>query len=62
MTLLKPGDRVSETLVVDRMLGEGAFAEVHRVRHRYLGWQAMKVFKRVASTAQTRAMLGEARL
>lgn len=62
MTLLQPGDRVSDTLVVDRLLGEGAFAEVHRVQHRYLGWQAMKVFKRVASTAQTRAMLGEARL
>lgn len=62
MTLLNSGDRVGETLVVDRLLGEGAFAEVHRVRHEYLGWQAMKVFKRIASREETRAMLGEARL
>ncbi|AOS64580.1 serine/threonine-protein kinase [Actinoalloteichus hymeniacidonis] len=62
MTLLNPGDRVSDTLVVDRLLGEGAFAEVHRVQHEFLGWQAMKLFKRVASSSETRAMLGEARL
>ncbi|WUH98918.1 serine/threonine-protein kinase [Spirillospora sp. NBC_00431] len=62
MTLLASGDRISDTLVVDRLLGEGAFAEVHRVRHDYLGLQAMKVFKRVASLDQTRELLGEARL
>jgi serine/threonine protein kinase len=62
MTLLRSGDRVSDTLVIDRLLGEGAFAEVHRVQHEYLGWQAMKLFKRVASRSETRAMLGEARL
>lgn len=61
MTLLSPGDRVSDTLIVDRLLGEGAFAEVHRVAHRYLGWQAMKLFK-AASATETRALLGEARL
>lgn len=62
MTLLSSGDRVTDTLVVDRLLGEGAFAEVHRVVHEYLGWQAMKLFKKVASLEETRAMLGEARL
>ena len=62
MTLLSAGDRVSDTLVVDRLLGEGAFAEVHRVDHRYLGWQAMKLFKQVASEQETRELLGEARL
>ncbi len=62
MTLLNSGDRVSDTLVIDRLLGEGAFAEVHRVQHEYLGWQAMKLFKRVASKEETKAMLGEARL
>ncbi|HEX8343863.1 MAG TPA: serine/threonine-protein kinase [Actinoplanes sp.] len=62
MTLLSSGDRVTDTLVIDRLLGEGAFAEVHRVRHEYLGWQAMKVFKRVASLEETREMLGEAQL
>ncbi len=62
MTLLGCGDRVSDRLVIDRILGEGAFAEVHRVRHDYLGWQAMKLFKRVASKVDTHEMLGEARL
>ncbi|MGW6508683.1 serine/threonine-protein kinase [Streptomyces niveus] len=62
MTLLVSGDRVSDTLVIDRSLGEGAFAEVHRVRHEYLGWQAMKLFKRVASKEETVRMLDEARL
>jgi serine/threonine-protein kinase len=60
--LLSTGDRVSDTLVIDRLLGEGAFAEVHRVKHEFLGWQAMKLFKRVASLAETRRMLEEARL
>lgn len=62
MALLNGGDRVSERLVVDRLLGEGAFAEVHRVRHEVLGWQAVKLFKRVASLEETSTMLGEARL
>ncbi|MDG4787793.1 protein kinase [Micromonospora sp. WMMD1102] len=60
--MLASGDRVTETLVVDRLLGEGAFAEVHRVRHEYLGWQAMKVFKQVVSLDETRTLLEEARL
>ncbi|MFC1952611.1 serine/threonine-protein kinase [Chloroflexota bacterium] len=30
---------------MDRFLGEGAFAEVYRVKHKFLGRQAMKVFK-----------------
>lgn len=62
MTLLSIGDRITDTLVIDRLLGEGAFAEVHRVRHEHLGWQAMKLFKRVASRKETHAMLDEARL
>lgn len=62
MALLSTGDRVSDRLVIDRLLGEGAFAEVHRVQHDYLGWQAMKLFKKVASAEETHAMLGEARL
>lgn len=62
MTLLACGDRVSDRIVVDRLLGEGAFAEVYRVRHDYLGWQAMKLFKQVASREETHEMLGEAQL
>lgn len=62
MALLNSGDRVTATLVIDRLLGEGAFAEVHRVRHEHLGLQAMKLFKRVASLEETHEMLDEARL
>lgn len=46
---------------MERFLGEGAFAEVYRVRHRFLGRQAMKVFKRpVASAAEVESLLSEA--
>jgi eukaryotic-like serine/threonine-protein kinase len=42
-------------------LGEGAFAEVYRVKHRFLGRQAMKVFKRVGmDLAEIQELLGEA--
>lgn len=62
MALLGSGDRVNDRLVVDRLLGEGAYSEVHRARHEYLGWQAIKVFKKVASAEEIYTMLGEARL
>jgi serine/threonine-protein kinase len=62
MGLLSPGDRVGEALVVDRFLGEGAFAEAYRVEHAYLGRQALKLFKQVASEQESRALLDEARL
>ncbi len=46
MSLLQEGQNIRDTYEVERFLGEGAFAEVYRVRHRFLGRQAMKVFKR----------------
>ena len=61
MALLEEGQMISETYEVERFLGEGAFAEVYRVKHRFLGRQAMKVFKRVGVTvADIEEMLGEA--
>ena len=52
---------VRDTYEVERFLGEGAFAEVYRVRHRFLGRQAMKVFKRVGMNLdEIQDMLGEA--
>ncbi|MCF1593679.1 serine/threonine-protein kinase [Streptomyces muensis] len=60
--LLTRGQRVNSALVVDRRLGEGAFAEVYRVRHHILGWQALKLFKHVASLAATSRMFDEARI
>lgn len=60
-TLLEEGQVVRDTYEVERFLGEGAFAEVYRVKHRFLGRQAMKVFKRVGiGLDEIHDMLGEA--
>jgi serine/threonine protein kinase len=61
MPLLEDGQVIRETYEVERFLGEGAFAEVYRVKHKFLGREAMKVFKRVGMTEQeVHEMLGEA--
>ena len=61
MDLLEEGQVIRDTYEVERFLGEGAFAEVYRVKHRFLGRQAMKVFKRVGmSLEEIHEMLGEA--
>jgi serine/threonine protein kinase len=61
-TLLIRAQRINSALVVDRRLGEGAFAEVYRVRHHILGWQALKLFKHVASLEATSRLFDEARI
>jgi len=43
--ILKEGENIHSVYEVDRFLGEGAFSEVYRVKHKFLGRQAMKVFK-----------------
>lgn len=61
MAIIEEGQIIRETYEVERFLGEGAFAEVYRVKHRFLGRQAMKVFKRVGITLdEINEMLGEA--
>lgn len=61
MALLTEGQSVRDTYETERFLGEGAFAEVYRVRHRYLGRQALKLFKMAGLTApEVEEMLGEA--
>jgi serine/threonine protein kinase len=50
MPLLQEGFKIQGSYEVEKFLGEGAFAEVYRVRHRFLGRQAMKVFKRLDMT------------
>ena len=61
MSLLQEGQVIRGTYEVERMLGEGAFAEVYRVKHRFLGRQAMKVFKLVGmTTTEIEQMLEEA--
>jgi hypothetical protein len=39
--LLEESQSVRDTYEVERFLGEGAFAEVYRLRHRYLGSQTL---------------------
>lgn len=61
MKLLREGQVIRQTYEVEKFLGEGAFAEVYRVKHRFLGRQAMKVFKMAGMTREeTEKMLGEA--
>ena len=43
MSLLEDGQVIRETYEVERFLGQGAFAEVYRVKHRFLGRQAVLV-------------------
>ena len=45
MALLVDGLCIKDTYEVEAFLGEGAFAEVYRVRHKFLGRQAIKLFK-----------------
>jgi serine/threonine-protein kinase len=63
MDLVQVGARINDVYQVEWELGEGAFAKVYRVRHRYLGRQAMKVFKGARTTQEeVEALLSEARL
>jgi serine/threonine-protein kinase len=50
MSILDIGSKIKETYDIEKFLGEGAFAEVYRVKHRFLGRQSMKVFKKVGMT------------
>ncbi len=50
MAVLTAGETVRDTYEVERLLGEGGFAEVYRVKHRFMGRQAMKVFKARGAT------------
>lgn len=61
MALLEEGATIRATYEVERFLGEGAFAEVYRVNHKFLGRQAMKVFKQTGVEAEeVTRLLGEA--
>ena len=61
MALLTDGMFIKGTYEVEAFLGEGAFAEVYRVRHKFLGRQAIKLFKAPGwSPEEVAAMLGEA--
>lgn len=44
-SLIASGETIRKTYTVDCFIGAGAFAEVYRVKHRFLGLQALKVLK-----------------
>jgi transitional endoplasmic reticulum ATPase len=44
-TILSKGEIVNETYEIQFFIGQGAFGEVYRVKHKFLGIQVMKVFK-----------------
>jgi serine/threonine protein kinase len=52
--LLSPGTVIRDTYTVDAHIASGAFADVYRVRHRFMGMQAMKVL-RDGQTSEQRA-------
>src|SRR5215213_8085650 len=57
--LLNEGDTLGRTYTVERFLAAGAFAEVYRVMHRFLGRQALKVFKLLGTMEETEHALEE---
>jgi len=52
MGLLQEGQKIRGKWEVERFLGEGAFAEVYRVRHRFFGRQALKILKLTGITKE----------
>lgn len=43
--ILSKGESINDTYEIQFFIGEGAFGEAYRVKHKYLGVQVMKVFK-----------------
>jgi len=59
--LLDEGKVVHNVYEIERFLGEGAFAEAYRVKHKFLGRQVIKVFKTPSnSTEEIEQKLSEA--
>lgn len=60
---LDKGDIINDTYEVQFLLGEGAFGEVYRVKHKYLGVQVLKLFKQAyLETADTNTLINEAKI
>src|SRR3954469_7941497 len=59
---LAPGDVVRGSYRVEAFLGAGAYGEVYRVEHRFLGMQALKVVRPHNSTAPSEVLAEAAML
>ena len=60
-TLIPRHAKIRDTYSIDRFLGEGAFGGVYKVRHKYLGIQALKIFHQGSiSKEQEPALFNEA--
>ena len=44
-SLIAPGKILKNIYEVDCLIGQGAFGEVYRVKHKFLGYQALKILK-----------------
>lgn len=59
--LLREGEEIRDTYVVEKLVGQGAFAEVYRVKHKFLGRQALKILRKPGMTGtEVSEMLKEA--
>ena len=43
--IIKKGKILKNIYEVDCLIGQGAFGEVYRVKHKFLGYQALKILK-----------------
>jgi serine/threonine protein kinase len=59
---LPPGLVLNSTYTIEEFLGGGAYGDVYRVRHRFLGVQAMKLLRNDPLVPDTEQLLGEARI
>ena len=61
--LLKKNELINETYEVQCHVGQGAFGEVYRVKHKFLGLQVLKVFKsEYAARADIEVLTEEAKI
>lgn len=61
--ILSKGDQVLDTYDIQSFIGEGAFGEVYKVRHKYLGIQVLKVFrKEYSDNTDLETVMSEAKI
>jgi len=59
---LSGGETINNTYTISKKIGAGAFADVYLVKHRFLGLQAMKVFRQVEASDNPKGTTGRHQL